>query len=588
MMRLTIVLLFVSSLLSCRSTTPPAAAGSEAASTQPAATAERATDAHLREYLERVERLGFSGSVLVARGGQPILHEGYGLADHQKGTPYTTSTASTIGSVTKPFTAVAIMTLVDSGQLSVDDPISKFFPEAPADKGRITVHQLLTHSAGLPGAIGDDLERVGRDEYLRRAFAAPLNFEPGAAYDYSNVGYSILAAMIEKVTGQPYEVALRERVLAPAGLRDTGYQRAGVAPERLAKGVRDGQNWGTIAEKTWGDDGPGWHLVGNGGLLSTTADLFRWQQALHSGRILSEESYRKMIHPWVREGEDADSFYGYGWAIWLDEGGAPRLIAHNGGNGVFHTDLLHWPQEDLVVIGMSNVSDRSFIDISERVGRLARGEEVTMPPAVVDLPPSELAKMEGKWSTTEGGRLETEVTGKRLTLRPLDPVALQAISAPPDERARTILAQMEAMTGPILDAAMAGDYGPMQKAFGGPPLEEVAARGAETRARLESDKGAITGHRVVTSYVDGGRAAVLARLEQERGESYLVYLWGPGGLRGVRLLENFPETQFHPTGPGELASYDFRRGTRVDLTIKGDLLTLKMDGPKTTEARRER
>ena len=541
-----------------------------------AAVVEGAAGAQAHEYLSRLEALGFSGAVLVARKGEVLLHQGYGLADRDRGVPYTVDTVSTVGSITKQFTAAAVMALVEDGRLALDDPLTDFFDGVPEDKRAITVHQLLTHSAGFRGAIGDDLERIGRDAYLQQAMASPLQFTPGSRYDYSNVGYSILAAILEKVSGKAYEEVLRDEIVAPAGLRDTGYQRAGVERRRLAVGVQDGERWGTIAERTWGDEGPGWHLVGNGGIVSTVADLYRWHLALQSGAVLSAESRRKIFTPWIREGEDADSFYGYGWAIWLDESEQPRLIAHNGGNGIFAADFLYYPKEDLVIIGMSNVSDRSFITISQRVARLVRGEEVTMPPAVVELDAAILQPLAGRYEIDgSDGAWRLSVRPQGILLQPDEVNALRALETPPSERVGRILDERSAETTKILEATFAGDYGPLQRAFGGPPLEEVKERAERNRASLESRLGALQRQEVVHAGVDRGRVAVLARLAFERGSAWLQYLWGPGGLNGIRVLDELPAVVLHPTGNGRFASYDFRTGDSIGVTVENGRLAIE-------------
>jgi CubicO group peptidase (beta-lactamase class C family) len=192
-----------------------------------------------REYLGRLERLGFAGAVLVARNGEPLLAEGYGLADRERGIPWSPGTVSTVGSITKQFTGAAILALAEDGRLRVEDPITAHFEGVPEDKRAITLHQLLTHSSGVVDLEGyGDWDPIGREEFVERILAQPLAFEPGTDYQYSNAGYSLLGAIVEKLTGGSYESFVRERFFVPLGMFETGYVQAGWGEGRLAQGYR--------------------------------------------------------------------------------------------------------------------------------------------------------------------------------------------------------------------------------------------------------------------------------------------------------------------------------------------------------------
>lgn len=339
--------------------------------------------AALAAFLEEAAGDGFTGAVVVARGGE-VLHEaGYGRIDPDEERPVTPETVFTVGSITKQFTAAAVLKLEEMGKLSVSDPIAKYLEGVPEDKRGITIHHLLTHQAGFPGAIGDDLERVGRDEYVRRALATPLQSEPGAAYDYSNVGYSLAAAILETVSGRPYEDFLHEHLFAPAGMMDTGYHRPGWDPARLAHGVKDdGSDWGTIVEHTFTDGGPGWHLLGNGGIHSTVGDMLRWHRALLGDAILSPASKAKMYTKHVDEG--GGTWYGYGWSIEPTPWG--EAITHNGGNRYYFADLLRFPEDDVVVYYTTTSRERRMHDLARPLARIVfTGEapELAPPPAPV-------------------------------------------------------------------------------------------------------------------------------------------------------------------------------------------------------------
>lgn len=321
-------------------------------------------------FLLKMHDAGFDGSVLVLRNGQALLDKGYGIRDRERELPNGPGTVHAIGSITKQFTAACILKLQEQGRLKVTDLLSAYLPEVPADKSGITLHHLLTHSAGFPGAIGDDNEAIDGGEFARLAMATPLEFTPGTGYGYSNVGYSLLGLIVERVSGKPYEQFLHDELLAPAGLKRTGYRIPDWSKEPLAIGYRkDGTRWGTMLDHPTVNGAPGWHLRANGGLLSSTHDMAAWVEALRTHTVLSEASTKAMFTPHVEEGEGAGSHYGYGWAIFRTPRGT-RLITHNGGNGVQFADVLWYADEGVTVVLMSNANQRGMQDIAWDLGRM--------------------------------------------------------------------------------------------------------------------------------------------------------------------------------------------------------------------------
>lgn len=293
--------------------------------------------ARIDTHLSRLHDLdSFNGVILVADGDKVLLLKGYGLADHEKQTPWAPDTVSCIGSITKQFTAACIMRLVEQGKVRADDPLSKWFEGLPPDKAGITVHQLLTHTAGLTDILGEDEEPIGRDELMAKAWAAPLNAKPGETYDYSNLGYSILGAIVEKASGRPYEEYLRAELLAPAGLTETAYMLSPEAASRVAIGYRAGTRWGMVYKNGWREDGPGWHLRCNGGIQSTVSEMHQWVRALQTAKVLKADSVAEMWKPHTPE-PGGDTFYGYGWSVSEPSPGW-KVVGHNGGNGYTFAD----------------------------------------------------------------------------------------------------------------------------------------------------------------------------------------------------------------------------------------------------------
>lgn len=326
----------------------------------------RKLDAHLTRMVQD----GYSGAVIVARDGDIILRKGYGYANREKKLPVTPHTVFTIGSITKQFTGAAIVKLEMQGKLRVTDTIDQYLSGVPEDKKGITLHQLLTHTAGMPDSLGSDFDTSAtREVVLRLALRSKLRSKPGSKHAYSNVGYSLLGLIIEKASGMGYEDYLRKHLFEPAGMGRTGYILPKFAPDSLAVGYRKDQPWGTVLGHPMLEDGPGWHLRANGGIHSTIDDMYKWHLALEGTNILSYEAKKKYFAPHADEGY-GDSFYGYGWVTFT----TPRrtkLLAHNGGNGIFSADFRRYVDEDVVIFHATNSSkydpDRVSNDLAKIV-----------------------------------------------------------------------------------------------------------------------------------------------------------------------------------------------------------------------------
>ncbi|MDB4890645.1 MAG: hypothetical protein JWL61_2500 [Gemmatimonadetes bacterium] len=239
------------------------------------------------------ERAGFSGVVRVEREGKVLLDKGYGYANRAARTPFTRETVVQIGSNTKDFTAVAILQLQAAGKLSLSDTLGKYFSSAPADKRGITIRQLMDHRAGFPLGIGGDFDAFGRSLLVDSAMHTKLLFAPGSRESYSNTGFSLLAAIIEQVTGKTYDVHVRDAIIAPLGLRRTGFLLPKFHANELAHGYQPkGSDAGTMLAKAHAPDGPYWNLRGNGGMLSTTGEMSAFYKALFDGDKLLTKAAR--------------------------------------------------------------------------------------------------------------------------------------------------------------------------------------------------------------------------------------------------------------------------------------------------------
>ncbi|MEO3766528.1 serine hydrolase domain-containing protein [Streptomyces sp. B8F3] len=312
----------------------------------------------VEKYLDEVWPKDAPGTVVAARGGTSVTCSGRGPADPGTGGRARCDTVYDIASMTKQFTAAAIVKLQTEGRLRVADPLSRHLDGVPADKRGITLHHLLTHTAGLPESLGDDYDPVSRTALVFAAFATPLRSPPGERHAYSNTGYSLLAAVVEEASGTDYESYLAGHLFRPAGMTDTGYVLPGWDPDRIAVEYdRKGRPQGKPMDHPWADDGPYWHLRGNGGMLSTARDMLRWHRALLGDRVLPEQAKKLLFTRYVPEGGGAGSFYGYGWSL-LDLDGAP-LATHDGGNDWTSGRVARFLDDGTLVFWISNAATRA-------------------------------------------------------------------------------------------------------------------------------------------------------------------------------------------------------------------------------------
>ena len=248
--------------------------------------------ARIDSALASLQARGFSGSVRIERRGSLLLERGYGLANREERLPFGPRTVVQIGSNTKDFTAVALLQLHERGALDVNDSLGKFFPAAPTDKRGITLWQLVTHRGGFPIGLGGDFEPLSREQLVTAALQRPLTFPPGTRQGYSNTGYSLLAAVIETVSGATYDDFVRANILEPLQMHDTGLLLPGFDARRLAHGYQSGTDNGTMLSKPHAQDGPYWNLRGNGGMLSTLDDMHTFYSALFGSETLLKAATR--------------------------------------------------------------------------------------------------------------------------------------------------------------------------------------------------------------------------------------------------------------------------------------------------------
>lgn len=316
---------------------------------------DQALYSKIDNYLTAGSQNGFSGALSVVQNGNLIINKGYGLANKDKKAFNNPNTIFDIGSNTKQFTSTAILKLAETEALQLSDSLDKYFEDLPSDKRNITIHQLMTHSAGLPDAIGRDFDLIPTDEFFKKLFSRNLLSSPGERYAYSNTGYSVLARIIELVSGHPYETYIKEQLLIPAGMRQTGYLLPDWNREQLARGYnRNVLDSDPPVQQYQASGEISWNLKGNGGINSTQNDLLLWMKALTNEHVISSSSFDllKTSHILSPKGTYG---YGYGWVVRRTKTDVLRL-SHNGSNGTFSHSIIWYPEEDTFIIYATNAN----------------------------------------------------------------------------------------------------------------------------------------------------------------------------------------------------------------------------------------
>ena len=336
--------------------------------------APTAADIHTRvdEYMSAAVAVnGFSGSILVAQHGQPVVNKGYGMANIELAVPNAPETVFRLGSITKQFTAMAIMILQERGKLRVGDPICQYLSECAEAWRPLTIKHLLTHTSGIPNYTSfPDFPKVAvlptpAADLVARVKDKPLEFPPGEKFAYSNSGYHLLGLIIERASGKPYADFLQESIFTPLAMTQTGYDVSSRLIKNRAAGYAR-QSGETVNAAYMDMTIP----YAAGALYSTTGDLLRWDQALYTDKLVSQQSRDEMFTP-VKSG------YGYGWGIGkrFDR----QAIAHGGGIYGFATHLDRFPADRVTVIVLSNFEGASAGRISNDLAAIVFGAKYEIP-----------------------------------------------------------------------------------------------------------------------------------------------------------------------------------------------------------------
>ena len=564
--------------------------------------------ARIDAYLSRAARFGFSGAVLVADSSRVLLNQGYGWANEALRVPNTAGTIFDIGSITKTFTTNAVLKLASEGLLGVHDSLRRFFSDAPPDKRNITLHQLMTHTSGIEDPPIGDYDPVTLDSLRKVVFASPLLSPPGTRYSYSNAGITLLAMVIARVTGMEFETFLRERLLLPGGLRQTGYNLPRWDTSRMAHTYTPPVDHGTPLARLRASRGPRAMLLANGGLLSTTHELYLWELALRGGGAIADDAIARQFA--VQFERSPRVGVGYDWEIERDSVGRPVSFSHGsdapnlGLNGEFHRYL----PDGAVIITLANnrlygASTRHFV--VPNVRKLLRDSAVVMPPPVAGASRRTLEAFEGTYRAGDDGSLFLiERVEDHLAISAQGFTALDIFNARQGSDAIAQARAHDAGAARLFRALATEDSTGLSAFFGSPrePNELMVAWRAAASARGGLRQYAVLGTLrldrrafLTTVRLRFGREAVTARFEwageqpvAHSGDLNAPVLAGPLRISPIPYAVVWP--YWWVSGDG-LTSFDLLSGSsmsaRPSALLDGRYQTLEFEvGGRTLLARR--
>jgi CubicO group peptidase (beta-lactamase class C family) len=406
--------------------------------------AQNPGNAQVKARLEQVANSytannAFMGTVLVTEGDRVLLDKGYGMAVLEWNIPDTPDTKFRLGSVTKQFTAALILLMQQEGKLNINDPVSKYLPDAPKAWEKITLANLLGHTSGIPNFTS--FKEFGAwsasahtwDEEYAFFKDKPLDFEPGTKFSYSNSNYEVLGGILEKVSGKKYGDLLRERIFVPLGMNDSGLDSDELVLLKRAEGYKPGPKGLTVA-RSESMSVP----FSAGSIYSTTGDLLKWEHGLFGGKVLSADSLKVMTTPGLGR---------YGLGVMVHNVDGVNIVDHGGGIEGFNTNLMYVPEKRICVVVLANVNGSAPGQMGEQLLDVALGKAVVLDTERKPVPitATELAKFVGVYDLAPTFALTVAQAGDGLTVQgtgqPAIPMMYQGVK---EEHPRFFITQVGA------------------------------------------------------------------------------------------------------------------------------------------------
>jgi CubicO group peptidase (beta-lactamase class C family) len=510
----------------------------------------------LDTFLAACAEWGFSGSVVVVRDDEVILRSGYGLANRESRTPNTPDTLFEIASVTKHFTAAAVLHVEESGRLSTDDSIARWIADVPEEHAGVTIGHLLAHTSGFPrmgpSGGGEDAAAAARD-YL----AGGRVREPGEAFEYWNGGYALLAMIIERATGQSYQSYCREHLFEPAGMDGTGFCQEPFPDDLLTHGYEEGYDHGAASAHSYG-----WEYRGMGGIVMSVTDFERWDRALRDGRVL--RSTKKLQTPGAS---------GYAGGGWVEQSSRDTMQITLGGN-VAGFNALAWrfPDERSLVVVLCNTSSSAF-PVIMHLGRRLFDQPgfLRVPPKQVALDEVKLEALCGAYRAADGSSLVLRRDGGALHVAAEGQAAVQMLFDGrfeiPDAVRETI-ETAESLVRDVID----GEYDQFRALMAEGIPEDWPDRfrmGWWSQVASRGDIESIEFLGALPTAMSPSSLKTIFRLRQDQGETIVTLIFDGGRLHVFTPGPHGPviEYRYVATSPSTLQRYWFGPGSPPAIEI---------------------
>ncbi|HEV7698901.1 MAG TPA: serine hydrolase domain-containing protein [Pyrinomonadaceae bacterium] len=517
--------------------------------------------------------------MLVAEKGEILLNKAYGMADRNRHVANTLNTVFNVASFTKQFTAVAVLRLEADGKLSTGDTIDKFLDNVPGDKVGITIHNLLTHTSGLPRGQDGKKNSPTRNDTVAAILKQPLTAKVGEKFRYSNEGYHLLAAVVEKASGQTFLEYVTEKLFKPAGMMHSGlYQDAKWSHFSVAQSYNEWKQVPSFTEwpKVWN--------YGPGSVVSTASDIFKWFVALNSNRILPGNEKEKLFKPHVGSDED-DTDYGYGWYVEKLKDNS-LLIHHGGDNQGYHSEVRWYVRNNRIIIILTNFEllEPDGVAIQKRViannlNRIMASEAYKQPPPFTGLSSKNLRQLEGEYELPDGGKFKIWSNGVFLNLGVDGQDAINALAGYEGEAAKKA-ADANALTEFILTSISKHDQDSIRSRLSKNEVDIFISFLSEQYDEFQKNLGSLKRIQIqgTTAFPwdpDGLRTNVI--LHFEKGPMDLFLGWRNGKLNDVTTEIGRPFPLIMPLvarTKTEFSTFEFLRSKRTDLTFAANELKL--------------
>ncbi len=512
-------------------------------------------DAEFTSALGRWADAGFSGTLVIDGGGRDC-RAAFGLADEANGTANADATVFGIGSVSKAFTAAAVLDLVDAGTFALEDPAGDLLPGLGGPAAEATVEQLLLHTSGIEGSHGDDHQPLDREEAITALTGLESAFEPGAEFLYSNAGYSLLALIVDEQSGSSYREYLDEEILTlPSGHVGGFWDGEPTAPGPRAIGYVQGEP----ATETGGFAGPHWAMAGNGDLAMTAAELNAWTAALFAGEVISPAAVETLRTTSFDNGDGTTEIPGW-VSVGPDLFGTPIITASGGGGDTGHNAVVAWlPETGTTITVASNTDGVVAGELLEAIApALIAGEPIPAPEAPAEADPAELQAREGVYTLDSGSAFTVTAAEDGLEVAADGADAVAAMFNTDDYTTEDAAAHEAALL-----ALLNGE----------------TDTGREERAAIEGDLGPIEGIELAGTAVEDGELRTYVRISGADYDELAWYALGDHGEIGaVALGAELPAFTLVPTGDGEYRQADFTgAGEGFTVSFEDDRMTV--DGP---------